>query len=587
MKNLHIIVFLQILIISCDADKTTLSISVDDYRDKMKGAWVGQMAGVGWGLPTEFDYIDAIIPDEEVPEWKPEMVNQQGNDDLYVEMTFLQSMEKYGLDVSIRQAGLDFANTGYTLWAANFAGRENLRYGIAPPESSHPKYNKHCDDIDYQIEADFSGIIAPGMPNVPIRLGEKFGRLMNYGDGMYAGQFVGGMYSAAYFNNNIESIIAHGLACIPSESLYAKVINDVIQWHKEHPDDWQSTWRLIMDKYFRTLDNQPFHKEHSEAWVGIDAKVNGAFIVLGLLYGEGDMEKTIRYSMQCGLDSDCNPSNAAGILGTMLGYSNIPDKFKSGLDVKKKFSYSNYDFNKLLNVSEQFTREYIHRTGGEITVDDSGNEFLKIAREEPVPSRLVASYQPGPVESDNRYNDEEMNQIKAWSVKHFQEITNFYGIDMQIRHCGKAVKPKSVTWNGTENVILTTPMSDERSVRILINHKLDSLADDANPYLIFQAGHEKDKKWQLQVRFEGQTKEMLISDDKSDNGWHHFEYPFNPDGSISIDLQASNIDENAINYWSGFRVIYTQIERLRSNDEEKVSISPYPFGEMQHFLCRG
>ena len=31
----------------------------------------------------------------------------------------------------------------------------------------------------------------------------------------------------------------------------------------------------------------------------------------------------------------------------------------------------------------------------------------------------------------------------------------------------------------------------------------------------------------------------------------------------------------------------TQIERLRSIDEEKVSISPYPFGEMQHFLCRG
>ncbi|MHC4503282.1 MAG: hypothetical protein ACYTFI_08260 [Planctomycetota bacterium] len=33
---------------------------------------------------------------------------------------------------------------------------------------------------------DFSGLIAPGMPNVPIEPGEKFGRLMDYGDGMYA-----------------------------------------------------------------------------------------------------------------------------------------------------------------------------------------------------------------------------------------------------------------------------------------------------------------------------------------------------------------------------------------------------------------
>ncbi len=556
MKNFIVIFFLSILIISCDDDKTTLSIFVNDYRDKMKGAWVGQMAGVGWGLPTEFDYIDTIIPDEEVPEWNPEMVNQQGNDDLYVEMTFLQSMEKYGLDVSIRQAGIDFANTGYTLWAANLSGRENLRYGIAPPASSHPQYNKNCDDIDYQIEADFSGIIAPGMPNVPIHLGEKFGRLMNYGDGMYAGQFVGGMYAAAYFASSIDSVIQAGLRCIPSESLYANVIRDVVKWHREFPGDWHKTWEQIINKYYRTLDNQPFLRETPEAWVGIDAKINGAFIVLGLLYGEEDMEKTIRYSMQCGLDSDCNPSNAAGILGTMMGYSKIPDKFKSGLDEKRKFSYSNYDFTKLVNVSEQFTREYIHRTGGEIMVDDSGNEFFKIVLEKPVPSELVASYKPGPVDTNNRYSDDEMKKITAWSARHFQDITNVYGLDMQIRHCGKAVQPELITWNNTEHVIATTPMSDERSVRILINHKIDSFANDSNPYLTFKAGHERDKKWQLKVRFEGQTEEILISADRSDDQWLYFEYPFTTDGSINMDLQASNIDTKEVNYWSEFRVIY-------------------------------
>ena len=52
-------------------------------------------------------------------------------DDLYVEMTFLRSMEEHGLDVSIRQAGIDFANSEYALWCANNAGRTNLRKGIA------------------------------------------------------------------------------------------------------------------------------------------------------------------------------------------------------------------------------------------------------------------------------------------------------------------------------------------------------------------------------------------------------------------------------------------------------------------------
>ena len=87
------------------------------------------------------------------------MINDAfGQDDLYVEMTFLRSMEEYGLDVSIRQAGLDFANSGYPLWCANDAGRKNLRRGVAPPDSGHPQFNKCPNDIDYQIEV---GLLRP------------------------------------------------------------------------------------------------------------------------------------------------------------------------------------------------------------------------------------------------------------------------------------------------------------------------------------------------------------------------------------------------------------------------------------------
>ena len=76
------------------------------------------------------------------------------------------------------------------LWGANEIARENMRSGIAPPECSHPEYHKGADWIDYQIEAYFAGIICPGMPNSVVALGEKFGRLMNYGDGLFGGQFM-------------------------------------------------------------------------------------------------------------------------------------------------------------------------------------------------------------------------------------------------------------------------------------------------------------------------------------------------------------------------------------------------------------
>ncbi len=232
--------FLSLALISCDKVEYK-KISKEEYISKMEAAWIGQMIGVGWSAPTEFRFIGEIIPIGEVPEYDSNAVNAFGQDDIYVEMTFIRTLEKHGIDCSDKQAGIDFANSEYMLWGANEMARENLRYGIAPPESSHPEYHKGADWIDYQIEADFSGIICPGMPWQVIALGEKFGRLMNYGDGLYAGQFIGGMYAAAYFESDIHKIIESGLACIPSQSQYAECIRDVIKWHEKDPVNWENT----------------------------------------------------------------------------------------------------------------------------------------------------------------------------------------------------------------------------------------------------------------------------------------------------------------------------------------------------------
>ena len=85
--------------------QTFRKLSLDDYRDKMAGGWIGQMAGVGWGGPTEFKWKGEIIPMDKIPQWQPKMINQFHQDDIYVEMTFLRTLEVHGWDVSIRQAG--------------------------------------------------------------------------------------------------------------------------------------------------------------------------------------------------------------------------------------------------------------------------------------------------------------------------------------------------------------------------------------------------------------------------------------------------------------------------------------------------
>lgn len=417
MKNIVFVLSFIMVLSSCSKEvKNYRELSLDEYRDKMQAAWIGQMAGVGWGAPTEFDYPESIIPADSVPKWTPRRVNQYSQDDIYVEMTFLQTLEKYGIDVSIRQAGIDFANTEYRLWAANNAGRNNLRSGIAPPESSHPDYNVHCDDIDYQIEADFSGILAPGMPQVPVELGEKFGRLMNYGDGMYAGQFVGAMYSAAYFETDMEGIVEAGLESIPRESLYAQVIRDVLAWYREDSINWMDTWQKLEDKYYRTKENQPFAAANEQVWLPIDSKLNGAYIVMGLLYGNRDIDFTILISMRCGKDSDCNPSNAGGILFTTIGYENLPDRYKSMLVRDRKFSHSEYDFETLLSVCEDLTRKYIVAKGGKTEKEES-REVFYLPVTSPSVSEFHSSSNPGPYDPDNRYTEEEMARIRFSPVE--------------------------------------------------------------------------------------------------------------------------------------------------------------------------
>ena len=387
-------------------------LSMNEYRDKMAGGWIGQMAGVGWGGPTEFKWKGEIIPKDQLPRWKPEMINQFHQDDIYVEMTFLRTLEMHGWDVSIRQAGIDFANSGYPLWHANRAGRDNLRNGIAPPDSGHPQFNKHADDIDYQIEADYSGLIAPGMPNLAVELGEKFGRLMNYGDGLYGGQFVGGMYAEAFFEDDPLAIVEAGLACIPAESQYAECIRDVIGWHHENPDDWQKTWEHVEAKYQRNPKYRRFSCSGPQSDFNIDANINGAYIVIGLLYGGGDMDRTIIISTRCGQDSDCNPANSGGVLGTVIGRTKLPDKFTSAIDPEGRFSHTPYTFPKLVEVCEKLVRQAVVRCGGTIEKDARGDEVLVIPVVAPKPGPLEQCWEPGPP-AGSKFTEEEMDQITA------------------------------------------------------------------------------------------------------------------------------------------------------------------------------
>jgi len=492
--------------------RTYLRLPLSVYRDKMRGAWIGQMVGVAWGGPTEFRWQDKIIPEADMPKWKPELINSAfGQDDLYVEMTFLRTLEQYGLDCSIRQAGIDFANSGYPLWCANNAGRTNLRNGIAPPDSSHPQFNKCPNDIDYQIEADYSGIIAPGLPNWPIRLGEKFGRLMNYGDGMYAGQFIGALYAAAYFETDLTKLVETALKAIPAESQYAEMVRDLVAWYRADPDDWQKAWGLIQRKYRQN----PQYQLASNG--GIDCKINGAYVLLGLLWGKGDPDQTIVISTRAGMDSDCNPSSSAGVLFAMMGASKLPARFTEALDEKPKFSHTAYDMPGLMRVCEQLTRQIVRKSGGRV-VREGGEEVLLIPVEAPKPSAMELSWAPGPI-AGSRFTKAEMKKIRFASfMEEMQKAVTRFAPGWKIAKCGPDMEPGlRAEWAGRKKVLATHPL--ERGIACTLARTV-SVPRGHSAELRITVGHHPNGDFDLIVRADG--KELLrkaVGPGTAPGGW--------------------------------------------------------------------
>ena len=59
---------------------------------------------------------------------------------------------------------------------------------------------------------------------------------------------------------------------------------------------------------------------------------NLGYMVLALLFGERDIEKTINYALYCGYDADCTCASAAAVIGILEGYSRIPDDLKQLLN---------------------------------------------------------------------------------------------------------------------------------------------------------------------------------------------------------------------------------------------------------------
>lgn len=287
-----------------------IKFNKNTYLDKLHACWLGKNIGGTMGGPYEGtrEMLD-------VTGFKTESNYPLPNDDLDLQLVWLCAMEDTG-------AGKLTANTLADYWLDwlpvhwNEYGicKTNLRLGLLPPMSGEVDNSKWKTSNGAWIRSEIWASLAPGAPDAAVKYA-VMDAMVDHGisEGVCAEIFTAGMQSLAYIESDIEKLIESALSKIPEDSMTAKTVRLVTECYKKGIP-YRETREKVVE----------FNKELG--W--FQAPENIGFVIIGLLYGEGDFKKSMCYAINCGDDTDCTAATVGATLGIIGGTAAIPDDMK-------------------------------------------------------------------------------------------------------------------------------------------------------------------------------------------------------------------------------------------------------------------
>jgi hypothetical protein len=385
-------------------------IEVSVLRDKIEGYWIGQLAGNYLGFPFENLYTDAPIPvfidryydfraldsldlrmnTEDRRAYTPIMANAMdgawSDDDTDIEFVTLHAVEKYGLDLTYQEiSSMWKKHINRFIWSANREARDLMDRGFIPPETGSKQNNPYWYRITSQLVNEIWSVFYPGMTARAADRAAWGAHIMCDDWATHATITYGIMYSAAFFEKDVNKLVDLAIDYLPADSPYREGLIRVRQWHREN-EDWRVTRQLIHDHYFARVDG--FDIPYP---VG-GSVVNGLSGIMAILYGEGDFTRTVGIATSAGYDCDNQAATCGGLIGVIQGASSIPTHFTLGLNPSLKWSkpfndqYINYsrdnlpNFNSITDIIDRIlkiTEDAIFSMGGK-TENRNGKRYLLI-----------------------------------------------------------------------------------------------------------------------------------------------------------------------------------------------------------------
>lgn len=339
----------------------------DVLTDKLRGAWLGRIAGCNLGKPVEwgphwtsehlrayleladawplrdyFPLLDPMPAEFELRENWPETTrgNVRGSardDDIDYPILGLHLLEQHGAALHrghVAEAWLTLFPY-LQVYTAERAAYTNLLAGV-PLENVAQVRNPYREWIGALIRGDIFGWVNPGNPRAAITLAYQDAALSHTANGIYGEMWSAALTACAFTAATVEEAFEASLDHIPPESRLAEALRDVHQMRRA-AIPWEQALGQIQTRYGHY------------SWV--HTINNAALIAAGLLWGEDDYAATVGLTVQGGWDTDSNGATAGSVAGIVLGARALPAHFIEPLEDRTRSALFGFDHSRISDLA--------------------------------------------------------------------------------------------------------------------------------------------------------------------------------------------------------------------------------------------
>ena len=381
-----------------DLDKNMRIISIPEYKDQLKGFWLGQCIANMTGLVTEMDKIGNIgeiktgkfytsndwgkldepniFSPNQISEYSETIdfvFEQDGvwpaDDDTDIEYMYqdllLKNKTSFLTPTQIRSGWMKHIKIEEEnfLWVSNQKAFDLMKEGVLPPETSDPNLNEHYEMIDAQLTTEIFGFLAPSRPDIALKMAELPILTTARYDAKWISQFYVSMYSLATtidtkkdIKYNILTIADKSRYLLP-ETSYSSKMYDYVKGQYLEGKSWEEARDNVYERYqVESKDGYNITSKKLYCNGCFAAGINFAASLISLFWGEGSLKRTIKIGTLTGWDSDNPTSTWGGLIGFIIGKKGVEKEFNRKFSEKyfihrtrQNFDYEVDDFDNMAN----------------------------------------------------------------------------------------------------------------------------------------------------------------------------------------------------------------------------------------------